>query len=98
MGNADHVVVSVSIDFPSNSQWDAPFHHIAYDYSCTDWDGVRYRLRDVPLEDIFKLSSSAVASKFCEWVQVGTDEYSPHRKHHVKSHSSYGFQLFLLLP
>ena len=26
--NSDHVVVSVSIDFPSNSQWDAPFHHI----------------------------------------------------------------------
>ena len=29
--NSDHVVVSVSIDFPSNSQWDAPFHHKAYD-------------------------------------------------------------------
>ena len=39
MGNSDHVVVSVSIDFPSNSQWDAPFHPIAYDCSCTDWDG-----------------------------------------------------------
>ena len=24
LGNSDHVVVSVSIDFPSNSQWDAP--------------------------------------------------------------------------
>ena len=34
--NSDHVVVSVSIDFPSNSQWDAPFHCIAYDYSCAD--------------------------------------------------------------
>ena len=31
-GNSDHVVVSVSIDFPSNSQWDAPFHRVAYDY------------------------------------------------------------------
>ena len=30
--NSDHVVVSVSIDFPSNSQQDAPFHHISYDY------------------------------------------------------------------
>ena len=36
LGNSDHVVVSVSIDFPSYSQWDAPFHHIAYDYSCAD--------------------------------------------------------------
>ena len=38
--NSDHVVVSVSIDFPSYSQGDAPFHRIAYDYHCTDWDGL----------------------------------------------------------
>ena len=25
LGNSDHVVVSVSIEFPSNSQWDACF-------------------------------------------------------------------------
>ena len=31
--NSDQVVVSVSIDFLSYLQWDAPFHHIAYDYS-----------------------------------------------------------------
>ena len=36
LGNRDRVVVSVSIDFPSNSQWGLPFHHIAYDYSCAD--------------------------------------------------------------
>ena len=29
LGNSDHVFVSVSIDVPSNSQWDAPFHCIA---------------------------------------------------------------------
>ena len=28
-GNADHVVVSVSIDFQSNSKQDALFHHIS---------------------------------------------------------------------
>ena len=33
LGNSDHLVVSVSIDFPSNSQRDSPFHRIAYDYS-----------------------------------------------------------------
>ena len=33
LGNSDHVVVSVSIDFPTNSQQIAPFHRIAYDYS-----------------------------------------------------------------
>ena len=31
--NSDHVVVSVSTDFPTNSKQDGPFHHIAYDYS-----------------------------------------------------------------
>ena len=30
LGNFDHVVVSVSIDFLSNSQQDASFHCIAY--------------------------------------------------------------------
>ena len=34
--NSDHVVVSVSIDFPSNSQRDVPFHRIAYDHSRAD--------------------------------------------------------------
>ena len=36
LGNSDHVVFSVSIDFPTNSPQDAPFHRIAYDYSRAD--------------------------------------------------------------
>ena len=86
--NSDHVVVSVSIDFPSNSQWDALFHHIAYDYSCADWDSLCDHLRDVPWEDIFKLSASAAASEFCKWVQVGIDVYIPYCKYQVKPDSS----------
>ena len=91
LGNSDHVVVSVSIDFPTNSQQDAPFHRIAYDYSRADWDGLCDHLRDVPWEDIFKLGASAAASEFCEWIQVGIDVYIPHRKYQVKSHSSPWF-------
>ena len=68
MGNSDHVVVSVSIDFPSNSQQDVPFHCIAYDYSRADWDSLCDHLRDDPWEDIFKLEASAAASEFCERV------------------------------
>ena len=49
LGNSDHLVVSVSIDFPTNSQRDAPFHRIAYDYSCADWDGLCDHLRDAHL-------------------------------------------------
>ena len=48
LGNSDHVVVSFSIDFPSNSQGDASFHRIVDDYSRADWDGHRDHLRDVP--------------------------------------------------
>ena len=91
LGNSDHVVVSVSIEFPSNSQWDAPFHRIGYDDSCADWDSLCDHLRDVPWEDIFKLKASAAASEFCEWVQVGIDVYIPHHKYQVKPCSSPWF-------
>ena len=40
--NSDHVV-SVSIDFPTNLQWDALFPCIAYH---ADWDGLCDHLRD----------------------------------------------------
>ena len=80
LGNSDHVIVSVSINFLSNSQRDAPFHRMAYDYSRADRDGLRDHLRNVPWENIFKLAASAAASEFCEWVQVGFDVYIPHRK------------------
>ena len=66
LGNFDHVVISVSIDFPINSKQDNLFHRLAYDYSRADWDGLCDHLRDVPWEDIFKLSASAAASKLCE--------------------------------
>ena len=66
LGKSDHVFVSVSIDFSSNSQRDAPFHRIAYDYSPADWDDLRDHLRDVPWKYIFKLSVSAAASEFRE--------------------------------
>ena len=65
LGNSDHVLVSVSIEFPSNPQWDTPFHCVAYDYSCADWEGLRDHLRDVTWENIFKLSASSAASEFC---------------------------------
>ena len=91
LGNSDHVVVSISIVFPSNSQWDAPFHCIACDYSGADWDGLCDHLRDVPWADIFKLGASAAAREFCELVQVGIDVYIPHRTFQVKPHSSLWF-------
>ena len=95
LGNSDHVVFLVSIDFSSNSKQYALFHFLAYHYSSADWDGLRDHLRDIPWEDIFKLSASAAARELCEWVQVGIDVYIPHRTYQAKPRS---FQLLVLLP
>ena len=84
--NSDHVVDSVSIDFPSNSQRDAQFQHIAYDYP--HWDSL---LRDVQWKYTFKLSACAAADEFCEWVQIAINVYIPHCKDQAKPHSSPGF-------
>ena len=40
---------------------------------------------------IFKLSAFDVASKFCEWIQVGIDVYIPLSKYQIKPHSSLWF-------
>ena len=48
IGNSDHVVVSLSINFLSNSKQDALFHRIAYDYFSADWDSLHDHLADVP--------------------------------------------------
>ena len=98
LGNSDYVAVSVSIDFPANSQWDALLHHIAYGYSQADWDGLCDHLRDVSWEDIFILSASAAASEFCEWVQVGIYLYIPHRKYRSTLTHLYRFHFLVLLP
>ena len=77
VGNSDHVIVSVSIDFQIKSKQDAPFHRVAYDYSRADWDGLRDHLRDVPWQDIFKLVLLLL--------------YHKYRKYQVKPHSSPWF-------
>ena len=91
LGNSD-VVVSVSIDFPTNSQRDAPFHRIAYDYSRADWDGLPDHLRDVPWEDIFKRGASAAARKYqvkphsSPWFSAACTAAIVHRNHFFHFH------------
>ena len=90
LGNSDHVI-SISNDFPTNSKQDALLHRITDGYSCADWDGLQDHLRDVPWDNIFKLSASSAASELCEWLQLGIDIYISHRKYQVKPHSSPWF-------
>ena len=66
LGNSDHVVVSVSIDSPSNLQRDAPFHCVPYSHSCTESDRLCDHLRDVLWQGIFKLKASASVSGIFE--------------------------------
>ena len=47
LGNSD-IIMSVSVDSPSNSKRDGAFHRIAYEYSKSDWDGLHDHLRDIP--------------------------------------------------
>ena len=42
-------------------------------------------------KDIFKISTFAAASEFCEGVQIADDVYIPHSNYQVKPHSSPGF-------
>ena len=81
------------------SQFPLTFHHIhngMYHFitlliSCADWDGLCDHLIDVSWEDIFKLSASTAACKFCEWFQVGIDVYILHQKYEVKPYLSPWF-------
>ena len=65
LGNSDHAVVSVFIDFCSNSKRDSLFHYIAYDYSCADWDSLYDHLRNVPWVNTFKLSVLLLLNFVC---------------------------------
>ena len=92
LGNSDHVVVSVSIDFPINSRQDTPFHRVAYDYSRAHWDGLRDHLEmfhgRISLNSVPLLLLVNFVSGFrLELIYT----YISHRKYQVKPHSSPWF-------
>ena len=85
LGNSDHVIVSVSIDFLSNSKQDALFHCIAYDYSCADWDSLHDYLRGIPWEYFFNSVLLLLLMNFVSGFRL---VYIPHHKYQVKPHLS----------
>ena len=93
VGNSYHVVVSVSMDFPTNSQRDAPFHCIAYDYSRAGWDDLHDHLRDDPWEDIFKLLVNFVSGFRLKLMYISLIENVRSSLIHLRD-----FQLLVLLP
>ena len=91
MGNSDHVVVSIFIDFSSNSKRDILFHRKAYHYSCVDWEGLRDHLRDVSWEDILSLVLLLLVVNSVSRFRLGLIHYNLHREYQVKPHSSLWF-------
>ena len=92
--NSDHVVVSVSTDFPSNSQRDAPFHRIAYDYSRADWDGLHDHLSLISLSSVLLLLVVNFVSGFrLKLMYISLIENTRSSFIHL-----HGFQLLVLLP
>ena len=101
LGNSDHLGISVSIDFPLNSQWDASFHRIAYDYSLLwlligmvfmiIWEMVHGR---ISLNLVLLLLLVNFVSRFrLELMYISLIE-------NIRSSLTYlhGFQLLVLLP
>ena len=70
---------------------------VCYDYSSADWDGILDNSRDVPREDIFKLSASAAASDFVSGFRLELMYISLIES--IRSSLTYlhGFQLLVLL-
>ena len=94
LGNSDHVVVSVFIEFPSNSKRDALFHGIACNCSPADWDDLRNHLRDVPWEDILSSMLLLLLVNFVSGFRLKPMYMSLIvSKYQVKSHSSPWFSV-----
>ena len=90
--NSDHVVVSVSIDVPSYSLWDALFHHIAYMtilklivmVFVIIWEMFHWR---ISLKSVLLL----LLVNFVSGFRLELMYYIPCHRYQVKSHSSPWF-------
>ena len=87
-GNSDYVVVSVSINFPSNSQQDVPFHRIGHDYSPADWDGLLDKSSWTVLLLVNFVSELRLELMYISLIENITSSLT-----HL-----HGFQLLVLLP
>ena len=98
LGNSDHVVVSVSVNFPSNSQRDALFHRIAYNYSRADWNGLRDDLRDYHGRISLSLVVLLLLVNFMTGFRLKLMYISLIENIRSSLTHLHGFQLLVLLP
>ena len=98
LGNFDHAVVSISIDFPSYPQRDSPFHRIAYDYSRANWDWVFVIISEmfhgrISLNSVLLLLVNFVSEFTLELIYISLIVSIRSSLNHL-----HDFQLFLQLP
>ena len=62
--NSDHVIVSISFEFLSSLNGDAPFYHTSFDFFCIHGDGLQDHLKDVLWKSILNLGTFSAASRF----------------------------------
>ena len=91
LGKSDHAVVDVEINLNISAANDSPYHRTLYSFHRGDWDSFRDFLRDMPWNDIFKLSADECAKEVVSWLQEGIDVFVPHRTYQVKPHSNPWF-------
>ena len=93
LGNSDHVVLSVSFDFQSNSQLHTLFRHIAYDCSCSDWDGLCDHFKIFLNLVLLLLLVNFVSGFTLELMYISLIENVRSSLTHL-----HGFQVLVLLP
>ena len=71
---------------------------MAYDYSHATWNGLPYDLREVPWEDVFKISACAAASEFVNGFRLELMYISLIISIRSGLTHLHGFQLLVMLP
>ena len=66
LANSDYVFVSLSLNLPSNVKGEVPFDRTDHDYPHVEWYGPSDLLRDAPWDYIWRPSSSAATTEFCQ--------------------------------
>ena len=91
LGSSDHCLIQVKIEAKCNVTPDAPFHRKVFWYSKADWDGFRSFISEIPVSDVFKNSSSKIASQVSDWIVDGMECYIPSKTYQLKPNNQPWF-------
>ena len=90
-GTSDHVVISVTVNFPPKQSTEVPFHRTVYRYRKADWDSFRFFLADMPVSRYLQMNASEATALISDWITAGIDLFVPHKKYQQKPHSQPWF-------